>query len=88
MSLRKMLVVSQPPTAKPPRGTASNAKKALQPEASAEFALRKCLDAKPPTGSSIAGDDERLVLAQAVIEGDKVLVSSLLIARPGDVRFA
>ena len=56
--------------------------------ASAEFAPRRCLDAKPLTGFSIAGDDGRFVAAKAVIEGDKVLVSSLLIEGPGAVRCA
>lgn len=42
---------------------------------------RKCLDSKLLTGFSIAGDDGRFVPAQAANEGDKVLVSSLLIER-------
>jgi sialate O-acetylesterase len=46
------------------------------------------LDGKPLTGFSIAGADGRFVPAQAVIQGDKVLVSSSLIEHPAAVRFA
>jgi hypothetical protein len=53
----------------------------LQPGALFEFVHRKCLDSKLLTGFSIAGDDGRFVPAQAANEGDKVLVSSLLIER-------
>jgi sialate O-acetylesterase len=46
------------------------------------------LDGKPLTGFSIAGVDGKFVPAQAVIQGDKVLVSSPLIEYPAAVRFA
>ena len=46
------------------------------------------LDGKPLTDFSIAGNDGRFVPAQAVIQGDTVLVSSPLIERPAAVRFA
>jgi sialate O-acetylesterase len=46
------------------------------------------LDGKELTDFSIAGDDGRFVPAQAVIQGDSVLVSSSLIEHPAAVRFA
>lgn len=39
------------------------------------------------TGFAIAGKDERFVNAQAVIEGDRVVVSSPAVAQPAYVRF-
>ena len=46
------------------------------------------LDGKQLTDFSIAGNDGRFVPAQAVIQGDTVLVSSPLIEHPAAVRFA
>jgi sialate O-acetylesterase len=45
-------------------------------------------DGQPPTLFEIAGDDRKFVSAQAVIEGDSVLVSSQAIPKPVAVRFA
>jgi len=45
------------------------------------------LDGKPLTGFSIAGADGKFVPAQAVIQGDKVLVSSSLVDHPTAVLF-
>jgi sialate O-acetylesterase len=45
-------------------------------------------DGKPLTDFSIAGNDGKFVPAEAVIQGDRVLVSSSLIEHPTAVRFA
>jgi sialate O-acetylesterase len=45
-------------------------------------------DGKQLTDFSIAGNDGKFIPAEAVIQGDKVLVSSSLIDHPSAVRFA
>jgi sialate O-acetylesterase len=45
-------------------------------------------DGKPLTWFTIAGADGKFVPAKAVIEGNKVIVSSLLVPDPKNVRFA
>ena len=44
-------------------------------------------DGQPPTGFTIAGDDQEFFPAEAVIDGDTVLVSSVQLPTPTVVRF-